>query len=59
MNWGWLCYFLPHKWEPIINVSSEEKVDGKSRLQETVGLYQCKRCKIISKGTQLKQKERR
>lgn len=54
MNWSWLCLFLPHKWEPVVDIVSNETVNDKEKISHKVGLYQCKRCKLISKGIQLK-----
>lgn len=39
-----LCIFLPHKWIHIMNV---EGIGGFI----SIGLYQCRRCKEISKGS--------
>ena len=43
----WLCIFLPHKWVHITDV-----VVGKNCFEQPIlrGLYQCKRCKELSKG---------
>lgn len=46
--------FLPHKWEPVVDIVSNETVNDKEKISHKVGLYQCKRCKLISKGIQLK-----
>jgi len=41
---GWLCIFLPHKWIHIFNIPKYHKLGY-------FGLYQCQRCKQISKGS--------
>jgi hypothetical protein len=46
----WLCIFLPHKWEHVINIKTDKTVD----IRQIVGLYQCKRCQKISKGTEIR-----
>lgn len=50
---NWLCIFFPHKWSFVVNlVCEEKKVNGEKILQK-IGLYQCKRCKLISKGVEV------
>lgn len=50
----WLCVFLPHKWEHIIDIKIDKGIDTRQR----VGLYQCSRCQRISKGTEIRKVEK-
>lgn len=56
MGLSWLCWFLPHKWEIVFDISQE--TDGGEKIRKRFGLYQCKRCKLISKGMQLEKLEK-
>ena len=43
----WLCVFLPHKWIHVTDI-----VAGKNQFDQPIilGLWQCRRCKELSKG---------
>lgn len=46
------CMFRPHKWVFIGNVVSEVGVNVQREVQaHRYGLYQCSRCKELSKGS--------
>lgn len=46
----WLCIFLPHKWEHVVDI----KINKGIGVQQKIGLYQCRRCQKISKGTEVR-----
>lgn len=43
----WLCLFVPHKWGYVTDV-----IAGYNQFDQPIriGLYQCRRCKELSKG---------
>lgn len=44
---SFLCIFFKHKWKRIFNVLNYNDFKG---MSTPFGIYQCSRCKTISKG---------
>lgn len=49
---GWLCWFLPCRWQHVATVTHQREINPPSSAFVGVpfGLYQCRRCKTLSVG---------